>query len=126
MSHAPRGAIILALAMIAGLALVLSLRPRAVSRGNRLVVINAGTASLDSIVVEPEPPGANLLSARSGYLATQDSVWIVLPAATGDADVRIYRGESAVANHAAYFGGNSIFEVRVGDHDQLGRYRRTN
>jgi hypothetical protein len=39
--------------------------------------------------------------------------------------VRVWRGGRTVANHAVYFGGQSIFELRVGDTDQLGRYRRT-
>jgi hypothetical protein len=108
-----------------GTALMVGLQPHGPSPGNRLVVINAGSASLDSIVVGPEPPGANLLAARGGYLAAQDSVWITLPRAKGDVDVRVYRGSDAIANHAVYFGGNSIFELRVGDRDQLGRYRRT-
>ena len=115
----------IALAAGALLAVVVALRPHGAPAGNRLVVINAGTASLDSIKVEPEPPGANLLAARAGYVAAQDSVWLALPEATGDTDVRVYRGGRAVANHAVYFGGQSIFELRVGDADQLGRYRRT-
>jgi hypothetical protein len=120
----PTFAIALALILGVGTALVAGLRPRGPSAGNRLVVINTGGTGLDSIVVEPEPPGANLLAARSGYLAAQDSAWITLPRARGDTDVRVYRGADAVANHAVYFGGNSIFELRIGDRDQLGRYRR--
>lgn len=125
MNAAPRvlgtAAVLLALGSLA----LLALSPRGAPAGNRLVVINAGTASLDSIVIEPEPPGANLLAARAGYVAARDSIWLVLPEATGDTDVRAYRGGRAVANHAVYFGGQSIFELRVGDVDQLGRYRRT-
>jgi hypothetical protein len=125
-SGLPRGAVILAFTLpLIGLLVIFALTPRGAPTGNRLVVLNAGGASVDSIVIEPEPPGANLLNARSGYLASQDSVWIALPAATGDTDVRVWRGGRAVANHAVYFGGQSIFELRVGDHDQMGRYRRT-
>ena len=126
MSGLPRGAVILAFTLpLIGLLVIYALTPRGAPTGNRLVVLNAGGASVDSIVIEPEPPGANLLNARSGYLASQDSVWIALPAASGDTDVRVWRGGRAVANHAVYFGGQSIFELRVGDRDQLGRYRRT-
>ncbi len=124
-SPPPLRVIALALAMAALLAVVVALRPHGAPAGNRLVVINTGTTSLDSITVEPEPPGANLLAARAGYVAAQDSVWLALPEATGDTDVRVYRGGRAVANQAVYFGGQSIFELRVGDGDQLGRYRRT-
>jgi len=125
-SGLPRGAVILAFTLpLIGLLVIYALTPRGAPTGNRLVVLNAGGASVDSIVIEPEPPGANLLNARSGYLASQDSVWIALPAASGDTDVRVWRGGRAVANHAVYFGGQSIFELRVGDRDQLGRYRRT-
>jgi hypothetical protein len=126
MNGLPRGAIVLVLALpLIGLLVIYALTPRGAPTGNRLVVLNTGSAALDSIVIEPEPPGANLLSARSAYLAAQDSVWIALPAATGDTDVRVWRGGRAVANHTVYFGGQSIFELRVGDSDQLGRYRRT-
>jgi hypothetical protein len=126
MNGLPRGAVILALTLpLIGLLVIFALTPPGAPTGNRLVVLNAGSASLDSIVIEPEPPGANLLNARSGYLASMDSVWIALPEATGDTDVRVWRGGRAVANHAVYFGGQSIFELRVGDTDQMGRYRRT-
>ena len=125
MNAAPRAAVLLAGILAAGLLGILALWPRGAPAGNRLVVINAGTAALDSVVVEPEPPGANLLAARSGYVAARDSAWLALPEATGDTDVRVYRGGRMVANHAVYFGGQSIFELRVGDVDQLGRYRRT-
>ncbi|MEP7029077.1 MAG: hypothetical protein ABI960_10815 [Candidatus Eisenbacteria bacterium] len=118
---------LVALAILAAvlLAIGITLRPTGPPAGNRLVVVNAGSGSLDSVTVEPEPPGANLLAARAGYVAAQDSLWLALPEATGDTDVRVYRGGRVVANHAVYFGGQSIFEVRVGDTDQLGRYRRT-
>jgi hypothetical protein len=105
--------------------IVIALRPFGTAAGNRLVVINAGPIALDSVVVESEPPGANLLAGHAGAVAPRDSLWLALPRARGDADVRIFRGGSAVAHHAVYFGGNSVFEVRVGERDQLGRYRRT-
>jgi len=105
-------------------AIALALRPRGIPPGNRLVVVNAGSLPLDSVVVESEPPGANLLKARAGAVPARDSIWLALPRARGDADVRIYRGGIAVANHAVEFGGDSVFEVRVGDRDQIGRYRR--
>ena len=96
--------------------------------GNAVVVVNAGGTGLDSIVIAPdrpgEAPGAPRLAARRGYVAPMDSAWIALPAATGDADVRAWRGGRVVANHVAYFGGRSLFEVRVGDSAQVGRYRR--
>ena len=74
--------------------------------------------------VEPEPPGANLIFGHTGAVSPRDSVWLALPRARGDADVRIYRGGIAVAHHSVEFGGDSVFEVRVGDRDQIGRYRR--
>lgn len=120
----PRGLTVLAVLVVAGIMSLLALRPQGPPAGNRLVVLNAGTSALDSIVIEPEPPGANLLAARAGYVAAQDSVWIALPKAVGDTDIRVYRGGAAVANHAVYFGGNTIFELRVGDRDQQGIYRR--
>jgi len=122
----PRGRIV-ALAIVAAslVTIVIALRPFGTAAGNRLVVLNAGAFALDSVVVESEPPGANLLAGHAGAVAPRDSLWLALPRARGDADVRIYRGGSAVAHHAVYFGGNSVFEVRVGDRDQLGRYRRT-
>lgn len=122
-----RGRALLAVAMVAGLLIVTALPlllPRRIPPGNRLVVLNTGSSSIDSIVVEAEPPGANLLAGRRGYLAAQDSVWLALPKARGDTDIRAYRGEAVVANEAVYFGGNSVFELRVGDRAKLGRYRR--
>lgn len=122
-----KGRGLLAVAMVAGVAMVTALPlllPRRIPAGNRLVVLNARTSSIDSIVVEAEPPGANLLAARRGYLSAQDSVWLALPKARGDTDIRIYRAGKVVANEAVYFGGNSVFELRIGDRDQLGRYRR--
>jgi len=104
---------------------VIALRPFGTAAGNRLVVINAGSTALDSVVVEAEPPGANLLAGHAGAVGPRDSLWLALPRARGDADVRIFRGGGVVAHHAVYFGGNSVFEVRIGDRDQLGRYRRT-
>lgn len=120
----PRGLIALVVLVVVGMMALLSLRPQGPPAGNRLVVLNAGTSALDSIVIEPEPPGANLLAARAGYVAAQDSVWIALPKAAGDTDIRVYKGGAAVANHAVYFGGNTIFELRVGDGAQQGIYRR--
>ena len=93
--------------------------------GNELVVLNAGSRGVDSIVVEPDPPGAHAIAARHGYLASQDSARIGLPGGQGDADVRVWRNGRVVADHVAYFGGRSEFEVRVGDSAEAGRYRRT-
>jgi hypothetical protein len=89
------------------------------------VVINAGSTGVDSIVVEADPPGTHGLAGRHGYLAPQDSVRIVLPAGTGDAAMRVWRDGRVAAEHLAYFGGRSVFEVRVGDGADAGRYRRT-
>ena len=114
----------LAIVALSLLTIALVLRPRGLPAGNRLVVVNAGSSPLDSVVVEPEPPGANLLAAHAGGVPARDSVWLALPRAQGDADVRIYRAGIAVAHHAVEFGGDSVFEVRVGDRDQIGRYRR--
>jgi hypothetical protein len=105
-------------------AIAVALRPRGLPSGNRLVVLNTGGSPLDSVVIGSEPPGANLLFAHAGAVPPRDSVWIALPRARGDADVRIYRGGIAVANHAVEFGGDSVFEIRVGDRDEFGRYRR--
>jgi len=118
---------IVALAVVFGslLTVAIALRPFGTAAGNRLVVINAGSAPLDSIRVESEPPGANLLAGHAGAVGARDSLWLALPRAQGDADVRVFRGGVAIAHHAVYFGGNSVFEVRIGDRDQLGRYRRT-
>jgi hypothetical protein len=115
----------LALVFASLVTVVIALRPFGTAAGNRLVVVNAGSSALDSVVVEAEPPGANLLAGHAGAVGPRDSLWLALPRARGDADVRIFRGGIAVAHHAVYFGGNSVFEVRVGDRDQLGRYRRT-
>jgi hypothetical protein len=117
--------VLLAFVLGAGLLLAFALRGRGQDAGNRLVVLNASAEPIDSITVEPEPPGANLLAARAGALAAMDSVWLALPRARGDVDVRAFRGGRAIANHAVYFGGNSVFELRLGDRAQLGRYRRT-
>ena len=121
-----RGRIVaLAIVFASLLGALIALRPFGTAAGNRLVVINAGSIALDSIVVESEPPGANLLTGHAGAVAPRDSLWLALPRARGDADVRIFRAGSVVAHHAVYYGGNSVFEVRIGDRDQLGRYRRT-
>jgi hypothetical protein len=112
---------------VAVLALALALfwpRGRAPS-GNSLVLINAGQSSLDSVIVEPEPASTVALRGAIGYVARQDSVTLALPAGAADANVKIYRGGSVVAHHVAYWGGESVFEVRVGDSTSLGRYRRT-
>jgi len=42
----------------------------------------------------------------------------------GDTDIKVWRAGHVVADHAVQFGGNTIFEIRVGDANQLGRYRR--
>jgi hypothetical protein len=93
-------------------------------RGNALTVVNAGTSGLDSVIVAADPPGANRLTGRIGYVAPADSAQLLLPAGEGDADVRAWRDGRVVAAHVAQFGGRSWFEVRVGDADDLGRYRR--
>ena len=41
-----------------------------------------------------------------------------------DAHVKVYRAGHVIADQAVQFGGNTLFEVRVGDAAQLGRYRR--
>jgi hypothetical protein len=93
--------------------------------GNAVVVLNAGRRGVDSIVVEPDPPRAHAITARHGYLAPSDSARVPLPRGRGDVDVRIWRDGRVVADHVAYFGGQSVFEVRVGDTAQAGRYRKT-
>lgn len=93
--------------------------------GNAIVVVNAATRGLDSIVVTADPSGAPGLAGRHGYVAPQDSARIPLAAGRGDALVRAWRDGRVVADHEAYFGGRSWFEVRIGDDDQLARYRRT-
>lgn len=97
-----------------------------VAGGNAVIVLNAGSTGVDSIVIEADPPGTHGLAARHGYLAPLDSALVVLPGGAGDADVRVWRDRRVVADHLAYFGGRSLFEVRVGDSAQAGRYRRTN
>ena len=102
-------------------------------RGNALIVINAGSGGLDSIVVEPAPPpvgvdpppGPPAPGGRAGYVAAQDSLVLALPATSGDAHVTAWRGGRTVADQVVYFGGKTVFELRVGDADRLGRYRRT-
>jgi hypothetical protein len=122
----------LAVALIgAGIALRAG-RDGSLPRGNALVVINAGSGGLDSIVVEPAPPpvgtdpppGPAAPAGRAGYLAAQDSLVLTLPPTTGDAHIRAFRGGRAVADQVVYFGGETVFELRVGDADRLGRYRR--
>jgi hypothetical protein len=112
-----------------GLALWVVLGPGArgpAARGNAVLVLNAGSRGVDSIVVEADPPGTHALAGRHGYLAPLDSALVALPGGRGDADVRVWRDGRVIANHLAYFGGRSVFEVRVGDSAQAGRYRRTN
>ncbi len=123
---------IVAIVLGAGIALR-SGRDRATPRGNVLVVLNTGTSGLDSVVVEPAPPavgtdpppGTGFATRRSGYLAAQDSLVFELPAQVGDAHVCAFRGGRAAADQVVYFGGESVFELRVGDADRQGRYRRT-
>jgi hypothetical protein len=98
---------------------LMSLKP-----GNRIVVVNAGSTFVDSVTVDPDPAGSDLFLRRWGLIAARDSAWIRLQPGAGDADVKVYRGGRVVADHAVFFGGNTIFEVRVGDAAQLGRYRR--
>ena len=93
--------------------------------GNAVIVLNTGTRGIDSVVVEADPPGTHALAGRHGYLAPMDSAVVALPGGAGDADVRVWRDGRVVADHLAYFGGRSLFEVRVGDGDDAGRYRRT-
>lgn len=114
----------LAVALAAGVALA----PRGGERGprgNAVIVLNAGRFGVDSIVVEADPPGTHALSGRHGYLAPSDSALVSLPGDPGDADVRVWRDGRVIADHLAYFGGRSLFEVRVGDSAQAARYRRT-
>ena len=93
--------------------------------GNAVIVLNAGRTGVDSIVIAADPPGTHALAGRHGYLAPLDSARVALPRGTGDADVRVWRDGRVIANHLAYFGGRSVFELRVGDSAQAGRYRRT-
>lgn len=93
--------------------------------GNAVIVLNAGSTGVDSIVIAADPPGTHALAGRHGYLAPLDSARVGLPRGAGDADVRVWRDGRVVANHLAYFGGRSLFELRVGDSAQAGRYRRT-
>jgi hypothetical protein len=108
-------------------------RGRYVPRGNALIVINTGSGGLDSIVVEPAPPavgtdpppGPGGPSGRAGYVAAQDSLIVSLTATAGDAHLRAWRDGRPVADQVVYFGGETFFELRVGDRDRQGRYRRT-
>jgi hypothetical protein len=82
-----RGRIVaLALVCASLLTVVIALRPFGMAAGNRLVVVNAGSAALDSVVVESEPPGANILAGHAGAVGPRDSLWLALPRARGDAD----------------------------------------
>jgi len=108
-------------------------RDRAMPPGNVLVVLNTGSSGLDSVVVESAPPavgtdppaGLLVVTTRAGYVAPQDSLVVRLPSSVGDAHVRAWRGGVAAADQIVYFGGASVFELRVGDRDRQGRYRRT-
>lgn len=111
-------------ALLALVAAILSGRREPIPAGNALVVVNAGAISLDSVVIEPDPPGQNPLSGRMHYVAARDSSSFLLPPGRGDADIRVWRGGRVVADHLAQFGGTTIFEVRVGDSTEIGRYRR--
>ena len=116
------------LAVVLGVAVVFGVfgrGERGAPRDNAVTVLNAGGRGLDSIVVEADPPGTHGLAGRHAYLAPQDSALVLLPAGTGDANVRVWRDGRVVADHVVYFGGRSWFEVRVGDSLELGRYRRT-
>jgi hypothetical protein len=104
---------------------VIALRPFGSRAATGSSVVNTGSFALDSVVVESEPPARTCSPGTRRACAPRDSLWLALPRARGTPDVRIYRGGTPVAHHAVYFGGNSVFEVRVGDRDQLGRYRRT-
>ncbi len=117
---------ILAVCFLIGLALAVVLANLLVASkpGNRLVIVNAGSTFVDSVTIDPEPAGANWFYRRWGMIAAKDSAWIRLPPQSGDADVKVYRAGHVIADHAVEFSGNSIFEVRVGDQAQLGRYRR--
>ncbi|MEO6462096.1 MAG: hypothetical protein ABIP29_03385 [Candidatus Eisenbacteria bacterium] len=112
-----------AVALIIGFALLPG-RDDGAPRGNAVVVINTGATGVDSVVIEADPPGTHHLAARAGYVAPMDSARLALPAGAGDADIRVWRNGHVVADHLAYFGGRTWFEVRVGDAAQLGRYRR--
>ncbi|MGH7725035.1 MAG: hypothetical protein ACREOU_06355 [Candidatus Eiseniibacteriota bacterium] len=116
--------IVFGVALLALAAAFLAGRRENVPAGNALVVVNAGAASIDSVIIEPDPPGQNPLSGRMHYVAARDSSSFLLPPGKGDADIRVWRGGQVVADHLAQFGGTTIFEVRVGDSTHLGRYRR--
>jgi hypothetical protein len=98
---------------------------RAHRAGNVLVVVNASGSALDSIVVGAEPPYANPLAGRIGYVAAHDSARVVLGRHTGDASVRAWRAGRVLADHVVYFGGDSEFELWLSDRGSLGRYRRS-
>lgn len=117
-----------ALALAAGLALVRGREDA--PAGNAIVVIVAGATALDSVVAEPAPPPVGFDPApgpigRSGYVAARDSTKIALGPIAGESLVRAWRGGRVVAEHVVLFGGRSVFELRVGDGDEAGRYRRT-
>ncbi len=117
-----------ALALATGLVLV---RGRSAGPdGNAIVVIVAAAAALDSVVAEPAPPPVGFDPApgpvgRTGYVAARDSATIALTPIAGESLVRAWRDGRVVAEHVVHFGGRSVFELRIGDRDQAGRYRRT-
>jgi hypothetical protein len=117
---------VLAICFLVGVALAIAFANYLVSTkpGNRLVIVNAGSTFLDSVTVDPEPAGANWFDRRWGLIAARDSAWMRLPPGAGDTDVKVWRSGHVVADHAVFFGGDTIFEIRVGDENQLGRYRR--
>jgi hypothetical protein len=117
---------LLAVCFLVGLVLAVALANWLVSLkpGNRLVVVNANPTFLDSVTVDPEPAGANWFVRRYGAVAGNDSAWVRLPPGEGTTDIKVWRGGHVIADHAVDFGGNTIFEVRVGEGHQLGRYRR--
>lgn len=117
--------IVFGVALLALVAAFLSARRDTTPSGNALVIVNAGASSLDSVLVEPDPPGQNAIAMRAGYVASQDSLVLPLAPGMGDAGIRVWRGGRVAAEHVAQFGGTTIFEVRVGDETSLGRYRRT-
>lgn len=109
---------------VAGLALLLALSRRGEPGGNRLVIVNASPASLDSIAVWPDPGSPTSLRGALGYLAAGDSATLDLPRASGDANVRLYRRGGVAAHHVVYWAGNTVFELTVSAEGTRGRYRR--
>jgi hypothetical protein len=98
---------------------------RARSEGNVLVFVNASSASVDSVAITAEPPFANPLAGRTGFVAAKDSAKVALGRDRGDATVRVYRRGKVLADRVVYFGGDSEFELWLSDEGSLGRYRRS-